>query len=327
MNEVRRLFDFVEYQLAHFPTDECIATREGGTWRTYSTSELLDLSERLAVGLMALGVGPGDKVAIASGNRSEWCIVDQAVLRIGAINVPIYPTSSAEDYAYVLNHSGTKVFFVSNPEILAKATAAHAQVPGLQHVFTFDQVPGTRHWGELIAAADADRSELERCKARVKYEDLATIIYTSGTTGRPKGVMLTHANILSNVEASAHRLPVAHGARTISFLPLCHIYERMLMYLYIHTGMRIRFQETMEELGARIREAQPEVFTAVPRLLEKIYDKIEAKGNELTGLKKSLFFWALGLGLKYDNQISNGGWYDLQLGLARKLVFSKWQEA
>ncbi|MFT3886269.1 MAG: long-chain fatty acid--CoA ligase [Flavobacteriales bacterium] len=326
MSDTQRLFDVVEHQLAHFPADECIATKEGGGWKAYSTRELIDTAELLALGLMAMGIGPGDKVAMASGNRNEWCIVDQAVLRIGAISVPIYPTSSVEDYAYVLHHSGSKVFFVSNADILAKANAAHGQVPSLQEIFTFDRIPGVRQWSDLLADATADRAQLERCKAQVKPGDLATLIYTSGTTGKPKGVMLTHANILSNVEASVLRLPVQHGARTVSFLPLCHVYERMLMYLYLRTGMRIRFLETLDDLGARIKEAQPEVFTAVPRLLEKIYDAILAKGEQLTGIKRKLFFWSLSLGERYEVK-GRGPWYDLQLATARKLMFSKWREA
>ncbi|MCW5899040.1 MAG: long-chain fatty acid--CoA ligase [Flavobacteriales bacterium] len=325
--EPKRLHDIPEYQLAHFPKDIAIATKEGGAWRGYSTQELIDTAERIALGLMKLGVAPGDKVAIASGNRSEWCLVDQAVLRIGAIGIPIYPTSSAEDYAYVLQHSESKVIFSANAEIHAKAAAAHPQCPGLGHLFTFDRVEGARHWSEVPALAEAsDRPTLQRYKEQVRNADLATIIYTSGTTGRPKGVMLTHDNILSNVVASATRFPVDSQARCISFLPLSHIYERMLMYLYMYAGVSIHFQETLDDLGDRIREVEPDVFTAVPRLLEKIYDKIVAKGDALTGIKRSLFFWALDLGHRYEVH-GRSPWYDLQLALARKLIFSKWQAA
>jgi long-chain acyl-CoA synthetase len=325
--EITRLFDVPEYQLAKFPKDIAIASKEGGQWKGYSTRELIDTAERIALGLMSLGVQPGDKVAIASGNRSEWCLVDQAVLRIGAIGVPIYPTSSAEDYAYVLNHSETKVIFSANAEIHAKAAAAQATCPQLGHLFTFDKVPGARHWTEVpTLAKDADKPTLQRYKEQVKNEDLATIIYTSGTTGRPKGVMLTHNNILSNALASAARFPVDYTARCISFLPLSHIYERMLMYLYMYMGVSIHFQESLDDLGDRIREVEPDVFTAVPRLLEKIYDKIVAKGDDLTGVKRSLFFWALELGHRYEVH-GRSPWYNLQLAIARKLIFSKWQAA
>lgn len=326
MTTITRLFDILDHQLEQFPQADSIATKENGTWRAYSTKEVIDTAERLALGLMALGIKPGDKVAIGSGNRNEWCIVDQAILRIGAINVPIYPTSSADDYAYVLQHSGTQVFFAGSADILAKALQAQAQVPGLRHVFSFDHASGTPHWSDLLNDGDEQRATLEAYKAQVKNSDLATIIYTSGTTGRPKGVMLSHANILSNVEGSTHRLPVGSGSKSISFLPLCHIYERMLMYLYQRTGMRIYFLETMDELGARIKEVQPHIFTAVPRLLEKIFDSILAKGEQLTGIKRKLFFWSLDLGERYEAK-DRGMWYDMQLAFARKLVFSKWREA
>ncbi len=325
--EIKRLHDIPEHQLAKFPKDIAIATKEDGHWKGYSTRELIDTAERIALGLMQLGVKPGDKVAIASGNRSEWCLVDQAILRIGAIGVPIYPTSSPDDYAFVLQHSESKVIFSANADIHGKAAAAQATCPQLGHLFTFDKVPGARLWTDVAAMAnEAERPTLRRYKEQVRSEDLATIIYTSGTTGRPKGVMLTHNNILSNVVASATRFPVDSQARCISFLPLSHIYERMLMYLYMYTGVSIHFQETLDDLGERIREVEPDVFTAVPRLLEKIYDKIVAKGDALTGVKRGLFFWALDLGLRYEVH-GRSPWYNLQLALARKLIFSKWQAA
>jgi long-chain acyl-CoA synthetase len=326
MNNASRLFDLLDNQLAECPQGVCIATKEDGAWHAYSTAEVIDTAERLALGLMALGIRPGDKVAIASGNRSEWCITDQALLRIGAINVPIYPTSGAEDYAYVLNHSGAKVFFAGDAAIHAKAEAAAATALGLKHIYTFDHLDGLPHWSMLLATDDAQRATLEEYKARVKYGDLATIIYTSGTTGKPKGVMLSHANILSNVEASAERLPVSTGARCISFLPLCHIYERTLMYLYLRTGMSIHFKPDFDDLGGAIREVRPHVFTAVPRLLEKIYDTILSKGEALTGITRKLFFWSIALGEKFDVH-GKSAWYKLQLAVANRLVFSKWREA
>lgn len=325
--EPKRLHDIPEYQLAKYPKETAIATKEGSSWKGYSTHELIDIADSIALGLMALGVAPGDKVAIASGNRSEWCLVDQAILRIGAIGVPIYPTSSAEDYGYVLEHSGSKVIFCANAEIHGKVLAAKGSTPQLAHVFTFDRIPGARHWTEVAAMAnDSDRPTLQRYKDQVDNGDLATIIYTSGTTGRPKGVMLTHGNILSNVMASTTRFPVDSSARCISFLPLSHIYERMLMYLYLYNGVSIHFQESLDDLGDRIREVAPDVFTAVPRLLEKIYDKIVAKGDALTGVKRKLFFWALDLGHRYEVH-GRSAWYNIQLALARKLIFSKWQAA
>ncbi len=321
--QVSRLFDILPYQLAHYPKSDAIATKEGSSWRAYSTQELLDVTERLALGLMALGVAPGHKVAICSGNRSEWALVDQAVLRIGAVTVPIYPTSGKEDYAYILKHAGVNVCFTSNGEIHAKA----AQEGGPQHLFTFERIAGVRHWTDVLdLGSQNELATLRKYEQQVKNEDLATIIYTSGTTGKPKGVMLTHNNIISNLEASISRFPVDSKAKAISFLPLSHIYERMLMYMYMRTGVSIYFQESLEDLGDRIREVRPDVFTAVPRLLEKIYDKIIAKGEALTGIKRWLFFWALDLGFRYDVR-GKSWWYNVQLSIARKLIFSKWIEA
>jgi long-chain acyl-CoA synthetase len=320
---IERLFDIPRHQLANYPKPDAIATKENGEWRRYSTQELLDISERLALGLIALGVKPGDKVAICSGNRSEWALTDQAILRIGAVTIPIYPTSSAEDYAFILKHAAVNVCFSANADIHAKA----AQPDGPAHCFTFDRVEGARHWSEVLERADAAlTSTLRGYEAAVKATDLATIIYTSGTTGKPKGVMLTHRNIISNLLASLERFPVDHDARCISFLPLSHIYERMLMYMYMHVGVSIYFQESLEDLGDRIREVQPDVFTAVPRLLEKIFDKIVAKGEALTGIKRALFFWALELGFQYDVH-GRSWWYNVRLAIARKLIFSKWQAA
>ena len=327
MEKVERLFDLPRHQLANYPRPDAITTKEGGIWRPYSTEELVGLSERIAYGLMALGVGPGDKVAIASGNRSEWVLVDQAVLQIGAVTVPVYPTSSPEDYAYILQHGEVEVCFSANAEIHAKAKEASRTATDLKHLFTFDHIEGARHWSEVPRDGSPEEQEqLQVYRDRVKRDDLATIIYTSGTTGRSKGVMLTHWNVLSNVIDSSSRFPVDSSARAISFLPLSHIYERMLMYLYIYNGVAVHFQESLEDLGERIREVAPDVFTAVPRLLEKIYDRILGKGEELKGIKRWLFFWALDLGLRYDVR-GMGILYGIQLMVARKLIFSKWREA
>lgn len=321
-----RLFDILDRQLDEFPQEVCIATKQKGEWRNHTTAHLIQEAEKLALGLLDFGILPGNRVAIASGNRSEWCIVDQALLRIGAVNVPIYPTSSVEDYAYILNHAQVRVFFASNQELHDKAEAAAQQVPSLQRIFTFDMLDGLPHWSMLMGGLEELRPKLEKFKAMVEPEDLATIIYTSGTTGKPKGVMLTHNNIMSNVLGSMERLPVEVGSRAVSFLPLCHIYERMLMYLYQHAGMNIHFVETLDDLGAKIKEVRPHVFTAVPRLLEKIYESILAKGSELKGIKRALFNLSLKVGEAYDVK-GKGLWYTMKLALVNKLVFSKWREA
>lgn len=279
---------------------------------------------------MRLGVQPNDKIAVISmTNRTEWNICDIGILQLGAQNVPIYPTISEEDYAYVLNHSESKYVFVSCNEVRDKVMSIKDKVPSLIEVYSFEDIDNCKNWSEVLelGADTSNQSEVDALKAAVTTKDLATLIYTSGTTGRPKGVMLSHENIVSNALASAYRLPLAEtGMRALSFLPVCHIYERMLMYLYQYKGVSIFFAESLETISDNLKEVKPQVMTAVPRLLEKVYDKIIAKGAALTGVKKKLFFWAVDLGLKYEPYGQNGWWYEKQLALARKLIFSKWKE-
>jgi long-chain acyl-CoA synthetase len=279
---------------------------------------------------LRMGVQKNDKIAlISSNNRTEWHIMDIGVLQTGAQTVPIYPTISEEDYAYILNHSEAKYCFVSDVEVLRKLNLIKDKVPSLLDVFCFNEIEGCKNWTELLTLG-ADKSNqdvVEDRKNGVKPEELATIIYTSGTTGKPKGVMLCHNNIVSNVLDSASRIPFEEGkSRALSFLPICHIYERMITYIYQHVGCAIYFAESLEKISENIKEVNPTVFTGVPRLIEKVYDKIIAKGSELTGIKKKLFFWAIDLGLKYEPYGANGWWYETQLKLARKLIFSKWKE-
>jgi long-chain acyl-CoA synthetase len=280
----------------------------------------------LSTGLLEKGVKPGDKVAIISNNRPEWVMTDLAILQIGAINVPVYPTISDDDYAFIFNDSEVKIVFVSDSELLAKARLAKEKSPSVEEIYTFEKIAGAKSWKELLS----DKADLDKIKSlrdAVKSEDLATLIYTSGTTGTPKGVMLSHRNVASNAISSKPRLPVSNDAKGVSFLPLCHIYERMIIYLYTYTGVSLYFAESMETIGDDIRDVQPQVFTAVPRLLEKVYDKIIDKGAALTGIKKALFFWAVSLGEKYEPYGANGPIYEIKLKIARKLIFSKWQEA
>ncbi len=324
--ETTRLFDFYPYQLEHFPKDVALAGKEDGKWRTYSTQEVINMANELSTGLMRMGIEPGDKVAIIANNRPEWIITDLAILQIGAINVPIYPTITDKDYAFIFNDSDVKIAFVSNEELLGKALLAKDISPSLTNIYTFDPVTGANHWSDLLDVSP-NMTRINEIKDSVKAEDLATLIYTSGTTGTPKGVMLSHKNVASNAISSKERLPVNDTAKGVSFLPLCHIYERMLAYLYTYTGVSLYFAESMETIGDDIRDVQPQVFTAVPRLLEKVYDKIIAKGADLTGIKKALFFWAVSVGEKYEPYGQNGPFYEFQLKIARKLIFSKWQEA
>lgn len=326
----KRLFDFPRYQLANNPLKDSLSSKVDGKWKLISTQEYVDLSEQFSRALIEHGIGAGDKIAVASTtNRYEWNIVDIGTLQAGAVDVPVYPTISEDDYEYIFNDAGVKLVFVSDQELYEKIVHIKDKVEPLQEIYTFDKVEGAPHWLDFLAAG-ADKThqeELESRMAAVKSEDLATLIYTSGTTGRPKGVMLSHWNITSNSLDSVDRIPVqGPSERALSFLPLCHVYERMLVYLYCYQGIPIYYAESMEMIGDNIRELHPSVFTAVPRLLEKIYDKIVAKGADLSGIKKKLFFWALELGEEYELE-GKGGWYNFQLKIARKLIFSKWLEA
>jgi long-chain acyl-CoA synthetase len=330
MQNITRLFDFPYYQLAQYDLKECLVTKYEGKWVATSTGEYINKANAISRALLRLGVKPNDKIALISmTNRTEWNIMDIGILQLGAQNVPIYPTISQEDYAYVLNHSESKYCFVSCSEIYEKVKAVQDQVPSLKGVYSFDQLSTCKNWKELLelGADTANQSEVDKLKDAVKPSDLATLIYTSGTTGRPKGVMLSHSNVVSNTLESCKRLAIEYGkARCLSFLPVCHIYERMMMYLYQYAGVSIYFAESMEKISDNLKEVAPHVMTAVPRLLEKVYDKIIAKGTDLTGIKKKLFFWAVAVGLKYEPYGQNGWWYEQQLALARKLIFSKWKE-
>ncbi|NQY07389.1 MAG: long-chain fatty acid--CoA ligase, partial [Flavobacteriaceae bacterium] len=279
-------------------------------------------------GLLRMGVKPNDKIAvISSTNRTEWNILDIGVLQLGAQNVPIYPTISKEDYEYVLNHSEAIYCFVSDCDVLDKVKAIQGNTK-LKGVYSFDVINDCSNWDEILAlgADDSNQNEVEQLKNAVTSDQLATLIYTSGTTGRPKGVMLTHQNIVSNVLSSAARVPFPEGSYiSLSFLPVCHIFERMILYLYQYFGVSVYFAESIETISDNLKEVKPNVISAVPRLLEKVYDKIYAKGEDLGGIKKKLFYWAIELGLQYEPYGKNGWWYEFRLKIARKLIFSKWK--
>ncbi len=329
MNEIKRLFDFPYYQLENFPLKESLATKYGDEWKILSTQEYIDQANAISRGLLKLGIKPNDKIAVIStNNRTEWNVMDIGILQLGAQNVPIYPTISEEDYAYVLNHSESIYCFVSDKEVLDKVNRIKGTTQ-LKEVFSFDEIPGCRNWTEVLKSGEdkSNQDEVEKLKAAVQPDDLATLIYTSGTTGRPKGVMLSHKNIVSDVLGSAPRVPFEKGTYVaLSFLPVCHIFERMILYLYQYYSVSIYFAESIEKISDNLKEVKPHVISAVPRLLEKVYDKIIAKGTALDGIKKKLFFWAVELGLEYEPYGANGWWYETKLKLARKLIFSKWKE-
>lgn len=331
MTQPTRLFDFAHYQKDKYNLDAAFADKRRGTWVAQSSVEFIDKGNAISRGLLRLGIKANDKIAlISTTNRSEWNICDLGTLQVGAQDVPIYPTSSKEDYQYILNHSESVICFVSCADVYAKVAQIKDQVPSLKYVYSFDQLSDCAHWTEVLelGSDQSNQDEVETRKAEVQEDDLATIIYTSGTTGKPKGVMLSHQNISANIRRSAERLPIELGkSKALSFLPVCHIYERMLMYMYQYCGVEIYFAESLETISENLQEIHPDVMTAVPRLLEKVYDKIYAKGAALSGIKKALFFWAVNLGLVYEPYGQNGWWYEFQLKIARALIFKKWQEA
>lgn len=325
--EVKRLFDLPYYQHENFTQEVAFSDKVNGEWVKVSTAEYIDKANSVSRGLIGRGIEPGDKIALISNNRSEWNICDIGIQQVGAISVPVYPTISADVYDYIFNDASVKMCIVSDKELYDKVMSIIDKVPSLTEVYTYEEIEGAQSWKELLVEPNAETdAEVEKRKAAIKYEDLVTLIYTSGTTGNPKGVMLSHQNLLSNVKDSHPRLPVDSKATALSFLPVCHVYERMLLYLYQYTGVSVYFAESMDTIGDNLREVKPNVFTAVPRLLEKVYDKIIAKGEALTGIKRKLFFWAVELGEQYETS-GMSGWYNFKLKIARKLIFSKWQEA
>jgi long-chain acyl-CoA synthetase len=323
--ELTRLFDLIPYQIQKFNKDIAFSRKEEGVWRTYSSKEVQSIIDELSLGFLALGIQAGEKVAIISENRPEWNFIDLALQQIGVISVPMYPTITVADYAYIFDHAEVQLIFAGDQTIYDKALQAAKG----RKIYTFDHLAEVAHWTEVQAEGKSgDRASLANHKANVKAEDLFTIIYTSGTTGRPKGVMLTHANVLSNLMSVSHIMsPPVGTSKVLSFLPLCHIFERTASFCFMYMGYSIYYAENMETIGDNLKEVQPHLFNTVPRLLEKVYDKIVAKGYELTGVKKKLFFWALDLGLRNDPAADMGGWYDFQLKIANKLIFSKWREA
>lgn len=330
MISITRLFDFPYYQLENFNISDALVTKQDGKWIKTSTEEYIAKANAISRALVEMGVQKNDKIAIIStNNRTEWNIMDIGVLQTGAQTIPIYPTISEVDYEYILNHSESTYCFVSDEEVLRKVNVIKSNVPTLKEVYSFNSIQGCKHWSELLELGkdEANQKVVEERKNGVLPSDLATIIYTSGTTGKPKGVMLSHNNIVSNVIHSAPRIPFEKGkSRALSFLPVCHIFERVILYLYQYYGVSIYFGESIDKISDNIKEVKPNVMSAVPRLLEKVYDSIYAKGTQLSGIKKKLFFWAIDLGLRYEPYGANGAWYEFQLKIARKLIFSKWKE-
>lgn len=327
--ELSRIIDILPYINKKYNRADVLNAKIKGNWQSWSIEEICTIADELSFGLLNAGIGPDDKVAIVSPNRPEWVLADFGIAQLGAVSVPIYPTMSAGDTEFILNDSGVKIVFVADRDLFDKINAIKGNTSSVQHIFTFDALSEARHWSELIADGknNPQFEKLSVLKAAVKPDDLLTLIYTSGTTGTPKGVMLTHRNLISNVTGAQEVCPVNNTHKVLSFLPLSHIFERMLTYLYLYVGAGIYYAESLETIGDNLKEVKPFAFSTVPRLLEKVYDKIVAKGDELTGIKRKLFFWALDLGHRFELDGKNGWWYEQQLKLANKLIFSKWREA
>jgi long-chain acyl-CoA synthetase len=331
MREITRIFDLLERyeQLCPDKTD-ALAGKDEGVWKTYSTSEFREISDNISYGLLKLGVGKGDKIASITFNRPEWTMLDMGVQQTGAVHIPIYPTISDQDYEYILKHAEVSYIFVAGEEMYRRIKDIVPRLPGLKAVYTFKNLFGVQHLNEVIQLGKENQvpEKLQQIKDSIKSDDLVTIIYTSGTTGVPKGVMLTHGNIISNILATSYIPPFGPEHRAMSFLPLCHIYERMMNYMLIYKGLSMYYVSNMGLIAESLKEVNPHVFTTVPRLLEKVYDKIIAKGRSLKGIKKAIFFWANNVGLNYEYQKEKRNpVYALKLKIARKLVFSKWKEA
>ncbi len=328
--KIERLFDILpNYKNSYKPKDDVLAGKENGEWVKYNIDQYIEAANNISYGFIKLGVKNGDKIATISNNRPEWNFLDMGISQIGAVHVPIYPTISESDYKFILNHAEVQYVFVSGKDLLRKIEHILPEVPSLKGLYTFKDIDKVKHLNELIelGAQHPDPEKLEQMKSVIKTDDIATLIYTSGTTGDPKGVMLSHANIISNFMDVKHIPPVGEEGIALSYLPLCHVYERMLIYLFQYLGISIYYAENMGTIADNIKEVKPDIMTTVPRLLEKVYDKIIAKGRKLKGVKKALFFWAVNLGLRYEVEGRNGWFYHFKLGIARKLIFSKWQEA
>ncbi|MFV0238239.1 MAG: AMP-dependent synthetase/ligase [Flavobacteriales bacterium] len=328
-NKIKRVFDIPYYQLKNNPLEDSLVTKYNGKWVAESTQSYLDKVNQMSKALLEIGIQKDDKIAlISSRNRSEWHILDIAIQQIGAINVPVYPTISESDYEYIFNDSGVIYCFVSGEELFTKVNAIKDKISAFKGLYSFDSIKNCPNWKELLELGSKStlNQELEEIKTSITPDDLATIIYTSGTTGNPKGVMLTHKNIVSNILNSQERIPPGL-TRGLSFLPISHIFERMITYLYQKNSISIYFAESIDKIADNAKEINPDVMTVVPRLLEKVYDKIITKGQELTGLKFKLFFWAVELAENYTPFKNHGFFYDFKLSIARKLIFTKWQAA
>jgi long-chain acyl-CoA synthetase len=327
--EVTRTFDILDFYREKYIKDDALAGKENGEWVKYSSARYVEIATQLSYGLLAFGLKKGDRIATISNNRPEWNFFDMGMSQAGFIHVPIYPTISAEEYAYILNHAEPSLVIISDKTLLEKIRPICEKIASIKAIFTFNQIEGTRNWKELLELGikneEKYRDELIMIKNSINPGDMVTLLYTSGTTGSPKGVILTHDNLISNVKASIGVHPMDHRHKALSFLPISHVYERMLNYHFQYKGISIYYAESMATIATDAQEIKPDLFATVPRLLESIYSKIIGKGKDLSYLKKQIFFWAVNLGLRFELNRKNGWWYHFRLKIADKLIFSKWR--
>lgn len=329
--EVTRTFDLLDNLIENLQRDDALAVKRNGVWEKFSTTEYKEMVDNFSYGLLELGFKKDDKIISISNNRPEWNFIDMGMSQIGCVHVPIYANLGHDEYTHILKHSDAKIAIVSFKEFYDKIKKPAKEADNIQNIYSFDSIHGVDSWTKIIELgkknADKYKDKLKEIKESISEDDLLSIIYTSGTTGLSKGVMLTHKNFISNVKGCIDRMPVDSSGKFVSFLPLCHVFERMVNYLLHYQGVAVYYAESVDTLGDNIREVNPEGFCAVPRVIEKLFDKIMLKGKDLKGIKRMLFFWAVNLGLRYELNNANGWWYGFQLGIANKLIFSKWREA
>lgn len=329
--EIKRTFDILDQLIEKYSKDVALAVKRNGKWEEFSTQEYKQMTDLVSLGLLSMGLKKGDKIITVSNNRPEWNFLDMGMAQIGVAHVPLYPNIGPREYEYIVAHSEASLVFVSSKEYYSKLKVAAEKAPKVTGIYSFDPIDDCESWEKIIDLgkknADIQRPELEKARNSINEDDLLTIIYTSGTTGLSKGVMLSHKNLVSNVKGTQAILPVSSSDKMLSFLPLCHVFERMVNYLVQYKGCSVYYAENIESVGDNIREIKPQGFASVPRVIEKVYDKIILKGKELSGIKKNLFFWAVDLAHKYELNGANGAWYEFQLKIARKLIFSKWKDA
>lgn len=329
--EVTRTFDILDRYMEDFPRKDALGGKKDGTWYVYSTEEYVKKSQQFALGLMELGLVKGDKVATVTTNRPEWNFADMGMAMTGVVHVPIYPTIGEEEYRYILEHAEVKLVIAGDKKLYEKLKPIVDNIPEIREMYTFEEVQGARSYEEILGLGEASREkleeELERVKAGITPDDLATLIYTSGTTGVPKGVMLTQHNLVSNFVTHSHMHHLGKDHHVISFLPLCHVYERSVNYHFQYKGMGIYYVGNLNQIVTAIKEIRPHMFNSVPRLLEKVYDGFVAKGKELSGIKKALYFWALNLTRHFEYNKQYGPLLSIKIKIADKLIYSKWRAA